>query len=1124
MRFFALVVIVVLGFWRGNVYSQSERITLKMSDVSLEEVLLELENKSNSTFVFSSDDVSNIFNLELNFKSAAVKKIIDYCLKGTQLTYTQKGRVFIIRRAKPQIKSIKTATTRTITGKVVDVTHSPIPGATLVIKGTTKGTTTNFDGVFQLLVSEDVEWIVCSFVGMRDEECNIVGKDTLNITLNTSVKEVEEVVVTALGIRREQEELGYSYSQIPGKEITQSNESNVINNLAGRVAGVQILRPTGGPAASTRVVIRGITNISGNNQPLYIIDGIPLVNRQFTNADDKGNGGIDSGDGISSINPDDIESVNVLKGAAATALYGTRAQNGVVLINTKRGKVGFGVEFDSKIGVETALIKPSYQKVYGQGTKGRSPETKEAARESGAMWGAKMDNRQVMYYDGKIRTPRFYDNYDRFYQTGFSYHNSLAFHNGNETGNYRISLSDMDNNSIIPNTKYQKSSISARLNRFLDKEKKWKFDGKVFYARERTKNRPAIGASVYNAARMIQTMPSTINVNWLKDYQTDDAHPKGFDIINSNPWWLVHKINNKDLRKRIMGFVQVSYKYNNNWNFQLRTGLDYINSELSALTPLYSPWQIQGGARDDVYKEVERNTDFLVSYRKLLNSKLRLVANAGINHMRYRYDNVWLSSDTFISPDLQNASSGLNKYHGKRVERKGIDSVYGSVQLIYNEAYFLEATGRNDWSSTLPANNNSYYYPSISASVLLSQVTDLPDWISYARVRSSWAQVGGDTDPYQLQLQYDLDKNTHGNITNGGVANSFVPNSKLKPLRTSAFELGGNIRFFNDRIDLDASIYQQNSHNQIIDIPISNSSGYSRAIVNAGEVVNRGVELELRIDMLNAENPLKWEMSVNYTYNDNNVKYLHNNGDVYTILAGAGTNTTVSIEAHKGNSYGNIVGYGYQRTSDGAIKLDHNGKPMPTDLPQILGNVANKRSLGVANQLKYKDWTMKILVDARWGGKLYSNSEATSYINGKHTATLKGRDEYYETGVFIPEGVMNIGSDKEPEWVRNSISVDPEEYYQHIGRNIDEEFVYSSDFVKLREIRLGYTLPEKWFKKIYAKKAVVALVLRNWAYLYRAVKNIDPESAFYTIGNGQGVEYGAIPGARNIGLNVSLKF
>lgn len=1124
MRCFAIIIIVILSVFRSHSYGQSNHIALKMSNVSLDKVLVVLEKKSDATFLYSTDDINNIFIQKLDFKHSSVQKILDYCLRNTNLCYAINGGVYVIRKKNPQTKPIKKSTSRVIKGKVVDTNNCPIPGATLVFRSTTKGTTTNAKGEFDLLVYEGGDWIVCSFVGMKKQMVFIRNKNYFIIKLEEEVTQMNEVVVTALGIIRKKEELGYSYSYISGKEITQSNESNLVNNLAGRMAGVQIMRPTGGVAASSRVIIRGVNSISGNNQPLYVIDGIPIVNRQFKNADNKGNGGIDSGDGISSISSNDIESVNVLKGAAATALYGSRAQNGVVIITTKKGKSQFGVDIDSRVGIESVLVAPNYQKLYGQGIGGNSAQTKEAARENVYMWGEKLGDTKSVFYDGQIRINRFYDNYERFYHKAFSFQNFVAIYNGNSQGNYRLSLTNSKNTGIIPNANYHKSSGNIRLTRFMDERNRWKLDAKLFYAQEKTSNRPSIGASVNNAARLIQNMPSTININWLKNYETEDERPIGFDIINSNPWWLVNKVTNRDTRYRVMGMLKLTYLLNSNWSFHVRSGIDFLKSKMSNLTPLYSPWYVQGSAREDVFEEKELNTDLLVSYKKRLGSDWSFSTNWGVNRMRYRYDNVWLSSDTFVSTDLQNASSGLNKYHGKRIERKGIDSVYGSAQITYNEAYFLELTGRNDWSSTLPVNNNRYFYPSISSSVLLSKVIDMPDWISHSRFRFSWAQVGGDTDPYQLTLRYGIDNTGHGDVVNGGVSSSYIPNSNLKPLRTNAFELGGNWRFNNDKINVDFSVYKQLSRNQIIDIPVSSASSYERAIVNAGVIENKGIESEISIVILGEKKKLKWDMFANLSFNRNSVESLHNSGNIYTILAGAGVNTTVSIEARKGRTYGSIVGYGYQRTKAGEIKLDAQGKPISTDLPVVLGNVSPKGAAGISNQFRYKNWSLNILLDSRWGGQLYSNSEATAYITGKHKNTLVGRAEHYAGTGFIPKGAINVGTEKNPVWEKNTVAIDPEKYYQYIGEKIDEEFVYSSDFIKLRELRLNYQIPSTWLKKLWIKSADISLVGRNLTYLYKAVENIDPESAFYTIGNGQGVEYGAIPGTRDVSFNISLKF
>ncbi len=1017
------------------------------------------------------------------------------------------------------------ASQKLIKGIVTEENGNTLPGVSIVIKGTSVGTTTDIDGKYQISVPNENSVLVFSFIGMLKQEIPVGTQSAINVTMLTDAKQMNEVVVTALGIKRDKKALGYAVTEIKGSQVAEAKENNLVNALTGKLAGVQVMKPSGGPGSSSRVVIRGVSSLNGNNQPLYVIDGIPLINDVDGNAENRDHGGVDLGDGMSSINSDDIESVNVLKGSSATALYGSRASNGVILITTKQGgKVkGYGISINSSVSFETPLVYPDYQEQYAHGSNGKLPVEEEERKSWHSMWGPKIEGQEFVDFAGNSRTLQVYDNYDKFLRTGVNINNSVSFTGGNEKSSFRFSASDLQSKGILPNTDFKRKNFSIRSSSFLGNSKVFKVDSKITYVKEGADNRPITGASPRNVMSAISNIPNTYNIDWLKNYKDENGLPVGYTATNSNPYWYANEVENSDERNRVFGFVSLDVNFSKALKLKLRGGTDFYSRETNELVPKHTPGQTDGIASESTRFSREDNFDAILTFDKDINENWNIGATAGANKM-YRYNEVKsMRADKFEFEELQNVNSGVDKSHNKYFNEKETHSVFGSFRASYKNFAFLEATARNDWSSTLPKENWSYFYPSVNLSLLFNEMFDLPKQFSFLKLRGSWAQVGSDTDPYELSLNYGLDSHLHNGVPSGNILNSNSPLATLKPSTTKSYELGVNAKFYDNRFGFDFAYYNQSSIDQILKLEVSSASSYSSVSINAGEISNKGFEVMMYAVPIKSSSDFEWRIDANYTKNNNEIVSLTDNISIYNIMSGAGTNSTVSVEAEVGKSYGVIYGKSYVRDPKGNILFDQDGLPMVSKEKKELGNVSPDFQLGLKNSFSYKNISLSFLVDTRMGGEFYSTGEAIAYSNGRHKNTLIGREEYLKDDSFIPKGSVNIGTEENPEYELSAKNVNPQDYYGRISQ-IDEEFILSSDFIKLRELSIKYNLPKKITQKLSLQGASISIIGRNLFYLYRASDNIDPESMSYTSGNGQGLEYSSIPSTRTYGFNINLKF
>lgn len=1006
-----------------------------------------------------------------------------------------------------------------VSGLVVDdSTNQRLVGVVVLVKGSGKGTTTNDNGEFRINVPPG-STLSFRYIGYLQKDVPVTG-GTMEVRLSQDNKSLSEVVVTALGIKKEKKALGYSISEIKGDELTQARSTNVAATLAGKVAGLNVSPASSGPAGSNRIVLRGNTSIdkSRNNQPLIVVDGIPINNDNLGSANEYG--GQDAGDGFSSINPDDIATMSVLKGGTAAALYGSRASNGVILITTKSGSArkGVGVEFSSNIVLDKPIVNTlDWQYDYGMGLNGVKPTTITEARSAGLFsWGARLDGSPVIQYDGVSRPySAVKDNFKHFYKSGYTFTNSIAFSGGNEKVNYRFGATDLKNEAMIPNSGLRRDNLSLNVNAWLGRKLFLTVNSK--YSRERVDNRPRVSDSPGNANYSLYMLPTSLDVNTLNqskyDAQGFEARWEANEYV-TNPWFSVYDFRQNDKRDRFINSVELRYDILPWLYAKGRIGADMWYRNNFAITPTGTAYntagQINDQARQNFY---EVNADAMIGVDKAFGKDWRLTAFVGGNQMHNKNDKFYLNGNGFFIPFFYDQTNLQTKTVLNDILEKKINSVYGSAELSFKSYLYLTATARNDWFSTLSPQEWSILYPSFGLSFVLSDAFKMPQWVNFLKLRTSWAQVGGDTDPYRLFLAYQVQNPFDGlplaDVKKTPDGQYAVPNPTLRPLVNTSYEAGLEARLFDSRLTLDFAFYTRTTKDDILQTTISNASGYNAAFINVGKVKNTGVEVLLTGVPVRNKN-FTWEITPNFSYNKNEVVSL-DAGSTSVLVANVRT-FNASIQHIVGKPFGQIVGYKFKRDAQGNILFNSAGKPLQGDYTAFGTGVA-PFAMGITNTFTYKAFSLSFLVDGKWGNKIYSGTNDYSYYFGLNKATLAGR-----------EGGLTIKAQDPADpakYVDKNVAA--QDYYQNIAFNIAEPFIYKGDFVKLRQVILTYALPSAVLAKSPFTGASLSFVARNLWIIYKDLPGIDPESS-YTSGAGQGAEVMGYPQARSFGLNLNVRF
>ncbi|HEX7757013.1 MAG TPA: SusC/RagA family TonB-linked outer membrane protein [Niabella sp.] len=1062
---------------------------------------------------------------------------------------------------------------KTVSGMVTSKeTTEPIANVTILVKGTSRGTVTSADGHYAIPAAPG-ETLVFSSVGYKQQERKVEQQTSFNILLETEGKQENEVVVTtALGIKKQDRSLGYALTKIDSTQLTDAVSSNWTDALSGKVAGMNLIRSGSGPAGSNKIILRGENNLTGDNEALIVVDGVVINNssgKRSANASDNvyatnsDNLPADYGSSVNDINAEDIESVSVLKGPAAAALYGQRGANGAIIITTKsssvkkKGKIN--VRFSVNGSMESLNRSPDLQYEYGQGTGGANyysyGTTEDGASTSGtsSAYGPKFDGQSFYQYDpvtqirGTERTPWVpYNNINDFWDEGKNMTYNLGLDGKIGTTAYRLTGAAQNNKWIVPNTGFDRKSAS--LSTSTDITKKLKLTTKVNYGYRSSDNLPAAGYGNQSLMYWYIFWQPNADFNWLRNYwmgspgsnySSDSMYRKiryPFSTYPQNPFAIVNEYLNKTRRNNVTGNVQLNYQLTNELSLMVRGNLDWSNDKREQDRPYDAGTRLtQGSVRKQNVYAREISYDFLARYNKSLSNDVKIGVSLGGSQLRNEYNKTDVRADGLKFPDSLNGSPypGMynldNNLYGLTyfpdTSRYQINSIYGIVNFSYKNYLFAELTGRQDWNSVLATadrtDNVGFFYPSLNTSFILSDFTKLPDAISYAKLRASISQVGsGSTTPYRTAYTYLL-ATAGGLFPDSALSNPRVlPNENLKPLLTTTFELGTELQFFKNRLGLDLAVYWGNTKNQILTRTLDRSSGYDAAVINAGRVNNQGVEIAVNGKPIVNKSGFNWEVFATFASNKNKIVSMPDS----TILLRSGQIASGQIVATIGGSMGDLYGLGYQRSPDGQVIFDPTtGFPKITSNIIYLGNTTPKYKASLGNTFRYKQFSLKVLFDAQAGAVAYSLMHYKMVEQGKLKSTLPGR----YNGI-IGNGVLEVTNDNGDVigYKKNDVvATDIDQYYQYnMGSYNAEGSTFSTDFIKFREASIYYSFRPKMLKRIGLKSAMVGIYGRD-LFIWSPWPMFDPE--FGTLSGTDivtGFEVGQFPSTRTVGFNLSIGF
>lgn len=1064
-----------------------------------------------------------------------------------------------------------------IKGKVQDAeTSSPLQGVNVVVKGSTQGAITNAQGEFNLTEVKESDILVFSYLGYEKVEQRVGTETFFNVTMTEGGLELDEVTVTALGIKRESKSLGYAVQEVSGEDLQVVKTPNLLNNLTGKVAGVTITQGGSGVGSSARIVIRGESSLSGDNQPLFVVNGIPISNSNGSNGRSQGNLEADYGNGAADISPDDIESISILRGANATALYGSRAANGVVLITTKsgRGTNGIGVSINSSTTIENPLRIPEYQNKYGQGAgfnfefvDGFGSGTNDNIDES---WGPALDGRMQVQHnstnsdglragDFALRPENYTDqasyellpwvpqpdNIRNFFETGITTNNNISITGANETSNFRLSFSNLYSEGILPNTDLRRNGINLDLGHNLLNDR-LHINTNINYINSGSNNRPNNSYGTENIMYLWVWFGRQISMETLEDYWQPGL--EGIQQFNynynwhDNPYFTMFENTNGFTKDRVLGNINITYDITDNLKLMLRSGTDVFNDLREGRRAWSSQRFPLGQYREDRIFYREMNSDFLLTYNDRIGENVSLVVSAGGNQMTQENRFNQVSANELAVPGIYSFNnSNIPLLQSTFNSKRRINSLYANASIGINDAIYLDLAGRNDWASTLPEANNSYFYPSASLSLILDELLALPEAFTFAKLRVGYGQVGNDTRPYSLQPYFEFLSTPYGTQLLGTEGN-ILPNPDLKPERLTTFEVGADVRLFDNRLGIDVTWYQNTATDQIISIPVSQTSGFGSKFINAGEIQSRGIEALVNLNLVR-QRDFNWNIGMNFTSARSEVISLIDDLEVYQI-----SNNYLSVQARLGGRMGDVYGTGFvlvDPATNSTVTVDdvadiqddwghlyQNGFPVRDPNLRKLGNYNPDFMLGIQNTFSFKGINLGFLVDWRQGGVVMSR---TLLIGGTSGLMAETAEFDRETTTFIGgqtrvSGVSTLDrdgyvQDADGNFQRNDETVSARDFYwSHFNRGNEEVGMYDASFVKLRELSLGYTFGPAIANKIGAQSISLSLIGRN-LLLFTENPHFDPELFSY---NGNtivpGVEDMATPSSRSFGINLGIKF
>jgi TonB-linked SusC/RagA family outer membrane protein len=1119
-----LIVTGVTTVLAGPGYSQQAKVSLNMHDKSLEQVMDEIEKQSEFYFIFNQKQIDVNRTVDIRANNELITDVLPELFKGTDVNYLVMDRKILLTTEPVESDSpASSMQQKSVTGTVTDKSGQPLTGVTILVKGTTTGTITDINGKFTIQVPNEQAALQLSYVGFTPLEVVVGSQSTLNLTLNESITAMSEVVVTALGIKKDAKKVGYATSTVQSDQITTVRTTNVGNSLQGKVAGLNVSAPAGGPGGSSKIRIRGQSSFGGNNSPLIVVNGVPINNSSISAGGANGNGtgnptggSSDQGDGLQSINQDDIETVTVLKGAAASALYGYRAKDGAIIITTKNGsgKSGIGIEINSSFQADQALDYTDFQYEYGQGEFGVRQKTVSEAQSSGVFaFGEKFDGALAPQFDGSMQP--YLPNKNRikdFYRTGITMSNSLALTGNNDKGNFRVSFANTDASAIMPNSDFHKKILNIGMNhKFTDKlsmQLNWN------YSNEYNHNPPQIGIQDMNANSTIYTLANSIDVAWLRNTYMDangNEQPLARFTNRNNPYWVTLKRFEHVRRDRLFGNGSLRYQLTDWLYVQGRFGQDYYTRpyDYDRPTGTRSIAAVASGFNGYYYQDVttfrETNADFLLGASKTFGN-FGVDVTLGGNQMTMINDRIGSSVTNFYVRDLYTIGNGQTKNPFYSYSKKQVNSIYGSFDLSYRNYLYLNMTARNDWFSTLNPKSNNYLYPSASLSFIFTQAFKLPEWINYGKIRGSYAEVGGDTDPYSNNLYYSVNSNQFNGSALGSVSSAVSPNPNLRPLKVKESEFGIELRTMDSRLNLDLSVYNKNTVDEILKVDISNASGYSQTLVNVGKLRNKGFEMLFTVVPVKAER-LTWETGLNTSYNESEVIALAGNQQRFDV----GTGEFFGFVSHEvGMPLASLRGFDYRKDANGNI-ITVNGLFQQGNIVTF-GSAIPKWVGGWLNTVTYKNFRLFAQVDFKSGYKIMSNSNLNFLREGLSKPSLVGRE-----GGVVFDGVNADGS-------KNTTAVEAETFYtQYRSTNIATPFIYDGSFVRWRSVSLSYDFKDL-VSKTFIKDLTVSAVCNNVLMLKKYIDNLDPEAQVSASDNLQGIETHTMPTTRSYGFNINIKF
>lgn len=1023
--------------------------------------------------------------------------------------------------------SLVAQSSKTVEGTVSSEDGEPLIGVSVIQSGTSTGTVTDIDGNFKISVPDDAS-LVFTYMGFQTQKISVKGKTSINVKLAEDAKLLGEVVVTALGIKREKKALGYAVQEVGGDALLESRQSNVTNALSGKVAGLQVIKSSNGPGGSSKINIRGNNSLTGDNQPLIVVDGIPLDNKAGADNNDFWNPATDMGNGLSSIAPEDIESMSVLKGGSAAALYGSRAGNGVILITTKTGskRAGLGITISGSVGIETAFMNPKMQKSFGQGLNGVFDSTQSSS------WGPAMGT-QVTNEDGSSRTLQYYDNTKNYFKTGTNFTENISFTQQYDNTSVYLSLNRLDDNSRIPEVSFNRTNLTARAVSMFGADKRWTLDTKVQYSNTNAKNRPASGINSSNKFYTMYTMPTSVDIRQYKQFEDANGQMLWWDTKGNsiNPYWLDKRKLNEDTKDRYNMFASLKYQFTDWLNAEVKAGSDMYYTDESNRT--YSGSSLTSTGRYNIGQSrfYENNYSFLaVANKDNLWDKLGGTVSFGGNVMVQRFKKITLGPGELLMPNvfiINNSKNGQIEGTSKDEQQK-TNSLYGMLQVNYGGWAFLDVTARNDWSSTLSKKNRSFFYPSVALSWVITDMLErnsvtLPSWIDFGKVRTSWAEVGNSLNPYELYNEYGIGTDPNGLITL--TPGDVLFDQNVKPEKIKTFEVGAEAKFLKNRIGIDFAWYKQNATNQLLNIAQDEMTGYKYKKINAGNIQNTGIELMVNGTPIQTATGFTWNVMVNFSKNSNTIKELYPEGgiDTYNLI----NLDNISIIAREGGKYGEIWGTKYLRVEDktsehyGKLLLTEDGRPQMTPEKYKLGDQQPDFMLGLTNSFSYKNFNMSFLIDGRFGGEMYSGTLYNMKASGTLDVTAPGgrRDD------FVVDGVVSNGSGG---YTVNTSAISQERYWRESlsinNTGIAEENIYDATNIRLRNISLSYDFPRKMLTKTPFQQVRLGFTCNNVWMISSHMKGIDPESVYAVGTNASGFENASSPTNRSYLFNVTLGF